>query len=302
MIRKVGYKLGKGFSIVPRRNPIDGSVLLGDDNQELIDSDFVGLRDRYQAFRLNTKAVSKWATWTGAHFSDISLHPAIDMKPRRATPKAVEHRRRITSVKHITVGEVADVVSAKIDLTDPAHACREWRLVEGSSIRAVEGTVVPSAPQRAWEIVDAKQKQVFKVRDNDIVVGLVRPERRNVGLVIDAGGDLVATPEGVALVRMKKNKFGITQEYLFYLLRSETARIQLWTESGGTSYGKLGDGHIKDVIFIAPSTSDIADISKSISSWADSIRAAAKIWCKIGSEKDRVPIINSPMFGLEPEV
>jgi type I restriction enzyme M protein len=121
-------------------------------------------------------------------------------------------------------------------------------------------------------------------------------------LVIDAGSDMVGTPDGIALVRARpKNGDGITQEYLFYALRSEVARLQLWTESGGTSYGKLTDQHIRDLILPKPSPDQLATVTKAVSGWAASIRSASKVWNTIGSDRDRVPIINSPIFGLEPE-
>jgi len=302
LVRRVGYKLGKGFSTIPQRDKTTGAVLLDEDNKELIDSDFIGLQKRFASFRSKTTTNAKWTSWAGAHYSDIARHPALDMKPRRLAPRAVAHRKQVRAGNHVRLGDVADVVTQKIDLTKVPHAVSAWRLIEGSSIRAVEGTVVPSASQRAWEIVEAKQKNVFRATDNDIVVGLVRPERRNVGLLIDSEKDLVGAPDGVALVRVKpSNKHGITQEYLFHILRSETARVQLWTESGGTSYGKLTDDHIKDVAFPLPAAIDIKSVTAAVASWASSIRDASKMWLTIGSVNDRVPIINSPIFGLEPE-
>jgi type I restriction enzyme M protein len=42
------------------------------------------------------------------------------------------------------------------------------------------------------------------VLQNDaIVVGLVRPERRNIGLLLDDSIDIVGAPDGIAVVRVK---------------------------------------------------------------------------------------------------
>ncbi|MDI1296372.1 MAG: hypothetical protein PSY12_10885, partial [bacterium] len=111
----------------------------------------------------------------------------------------------------------------------------------------------------------------------------------------------VGTPDGIAIVRVKKNSAGITQEYLFAALRSEDARIQLWTESGGTSYGKLRDDHILNLRLRNPGADEISRITTVVKDWKKAARSSMALWDVIGTEADRTPIINSPMFGLEPD-
>ncbi|WP_295639638.1 N-6 DNA methylase [Novosphingobium sp.] len=312
LIRKVGFKMGKGFSIEPKRDPKTGDVIRDAENEPIIDSDFLGLRERHSQFRdllnLNLKSKSGSSSkkaipgWSGSRISDIRNHPNLDMKPRRLTKKAVARRAAILSVDHFRLADVADVVSTYIDLQSLPNLGKEWRLVEGTSIRALEGTVVPQEAMQAWEIIDAKQRRVFKIHDGDIVVGLVRPERRNVGIVIDAAKDIVGTPDGVAIVRVKKgNERGITQEFLLAALRSEDCRIQLWTESGGTSYGKLNHDHILGLHIRQPTKADLQKITDSVRRWIKANRDSMTLWNSIGTPSDRKPILNSPMFGLEAE-
>jgi type I restriction enzyme M protein len=47
------------------------------------------------------------------------------------------------------------------------------------------------------------------------------------------------------------------QEWLFAALRSEQCRIQFWTAAGGTSYGKLTEGNIAQVLVPVPSSSEL---------------------------------------------
>lgn len=308
LVRKVGFKMGKGFSIEPMRDPVSGIVIRDSENNPIVDSDFTGLRDRYRAFRTSleadkpkTKKALSLPSWRGARISDILSHSAIDMKPRRLAPKAVKMRSSIAVANNFRLGDVANVLTATIDLQESGNFEKKWRLVEGLSIRAVEGTVVPHSSIQAWQIIEDKQRKVFKLEDGDIVIGLVRPERRNVGILMDAGTDIVGTPDGIAIVRIKKNAAGITQEFLFSALRSEDARIQLWTESGGTSYGKLRDDHILNLRLRHPGPVEVRDITAAVKNWKKAARSSMALWDVIGTEADRTPIINSPMFGLEPE-
>ncbi|UHS55590.1 hypothetical protein [Agrobacterium vaccinii] len=228
-------------------------------------------------------------------------HANLDMKPRRLSRKAIVRKSEIENGASFLLGDVADVVEGTIDLLSPIHFKDSWRLVEGICIRAVEGTVIPHEQVRAWEIIEEKQRRVYRLSDRDIVVGLVRPERRNIGMLMDEGKDVVATTDGTAVVRVRpKNGLGITQEYLFAALRSEDSRIQLWTESGGTSYGKLNRDHILNLRIRKPGSEELKRISKSVVDWRHSTIASMDSWKKIGTADDRTPIVNSPMFGLEP--
>jgi type I restriction enzyme M protein len=175
-----------------------------------------------------------------------------------------------------------------------------WRFVEGSDIRAVEGTVVPKWPCRGWEIANEKKPSVYRLNYGDIIVGLVRPERRNIGMLLDKGNDLIGIPDGIAVIRLKQEKTKeFSQEWLFAELRSERSRLQLWTESGGTSYGKLNHNHLSDLALIQPDIEEVKNISKRVRKWKNSATAMTKAWSGIGSDEDRIPIINSPITGLE---
>ena len=131
------------------------------------------------------------------------------------------------------------------------------------------------------------------------MVGLVRPERRNIGFVLYDRGDLVGSPDGVAVVRLNAqiNK-KYSSEWLFATLRSESTRLQLWTESGGTSYGKLTRQHILDILLPDPEPRVSKGIADSVRKWAVEMKSAIDIWQTIGAEEDRIPIINSPIFEM----
>jgi type I restriction enzyme M protein len=87
------------------------------------------------------------------------------------------------------------------------------------------------------------------------------------------------------------------QEWLFTALRSEGARIQFWTESGGTSYGKLDLEQIRNVFLPSDSASRLVDAAAA-RKWMATVEAMHESWVEVGRENDRRPILNSPLIGL----
>jgi hypothetical protein len=85
---------------------------------------------------------------------------------------------------------------------------------------------------------------------------------------------------------------------LFAALRSEQCRLQFWTAAGGTSYGKLTDSNIDQVLIPVPPNSELNRIAEQVRTWAATVRSGLDEWSNLGSEADRKPIINSSGFGL----
>jgi type I restriction enzyme M protein len=306
IVRKVGYKLGTGFAQSVRRDPESGEELRDEDNFPIIDSDFEGVRERFTKFSDKfswQKAVDEQEIpgpdWQGARISDVLDHPNLDLKPRRLSPKALINKRKVSGEKAIRLGDVAEVVTETIDLSN--FRSSEFKLVEGLDIRAVEGIISPQYAQRGWQIIEKKSKNAFIINRLDIVVGLVRPERRNIGICLDYSDNVVGTPDGVCIVRVKnefKDRYPLG--WIFQQLRSEESRIQFWTESGGTSYGKLTSDQISDLLLHNDSDEQIARASEAFEEWVLAYEKIMSVWKKMGSSEDRMPIINSPIFGLEP--
>ncbi|MDP1720947.1 MAG: N-6 DNA methylase [Candidatus Nanopelagicaceae bacterium] len=302
LVRKVGYKLGTGFSVIPKKDPESGLELRNESNELILDTDFNRVRAGYRKFIEATVDGTRIPTdWLGATLDDIANDSKLDMKPRRLTPKALANLADIKNGNHVRLGDIADVMEDTIDLlSNEVGAAQKRRLVEGMDIRAIEGTVIPQESQRCWSIAERKSRLMYPLGRGDIVVGLVRPERRNIGLLLDDGDDVVGSPDGVAVVRPKD---GLQSEYpfswLFATLRSEACRLQFWTESGGTSYGKLTKDQIREVLIPLPDLEDRLAIATKIDEWAAHMTGAMSGWQSVGSPADRKPIMNSAIFGLE---
>lgn len=300
LVRKVGYKLGRGFPPTVLRDPETGLQIMGSDNEPLLDTDFTNIRATFDQFHQGSDSDDDWR---GARYSDVAQHPGLDLKPRRLMPRALENIKRLRATSHVRLRDIADVIEPEFDIT--ASPADVLQLVEGQSIRAVEGTVIPHSPERAWAIAQRKTGLVYRLQDNDIVVGLVRPERRNVGLLLltDRGREsvpVVGSPDGVAIVRVRPDAAdAYPQGWLFAMLRSERSRLQLWTESGGTSYGKLTTDQIRDLVLPRQRKDRRVRTNDAVTKWAESMRTGLEAWQSIGSEEDRAPILNSAIYGLE---
>jgi type I restriction enzyme M protein len=292
MVRNVGYKLGGDGGSIPLRDPETGIEIRDSENEIVLASDFDRVLEEYREFRR-----SRGRNWTAAYKSDITDRPTLDMKPRRLVPKALENWRQIEAGEHVRLGDIADVVAERIDLLE-IGASELRRPVEGQSIRAIEGIVTPGFPERCWSIAQRKTRMVCPLKHGDIIVGLVRPERRNIGVLLDRGDDMVAIPDGVAVVRVREEfaeKY--PQKWLFSVLRSEQVRIQAWTEAGGTSYGKLDSDDIRNLLLPSDEASRMS-AAAAARKWMDAVEVMYEVWGNVGSVSDRRPILNSPLIGL----
>lgn len=298
LVRKVGYKLGKGFFTIPMRDPETGLEIRDEDNAFVIDTDFLRVRDNFLKFLKISGSPGFSKEWKGARVGDIVSHALLDMKPRRLSTKALDNVRAITSGKFVRLADVADIIDLAEEFKVPVD--QYIYLVEGQDIRAVEGTVVLKDAERRWEVEVRKTNKAYALIKGDIVLGLVRPERRNIGLYTHSEENVYASPDGVAVVRARPElQAEYPIEWVFQALRTEQCRLQFWTESGGTSYGKLTLDQIRNVLIPVPSHAEIDRIKKSVMIWADSISNTTSAFHEIWADSDKKAILNSPLIGLE---
>ena len=297
LVRNVGYKLGKGFSTIPLRDektglelrePITGNML--------VDTDFRRVKSNFETFiKLNKQG--SYIDWDGAHLSDITEHPQLDMKPRRLTRNALVNLNSILIRPHKQLYEIAEVLTDTTSFADIVRADEQIFLVEGQDIRALEGTVILKASEERWQVEVRKTDKGYHLQHKDIIIGLVRPERRNIGLYLDSKSNVFGSPDGIAVVRQTDSRYPI--EWIFQVLRTEQTRIQFWTESGGTSYGKLTTEQIKNVFVPIPSESEIKAITQKVQKWATAQQSVQNTFNEIWDEEDKRAILNSPIIGLE---
>jgi type I restriction enzyme M protein len=294
MVRRVGYKLGGDYGVTPLRDPETGTEIRDDKNELVLDSHFHRVLEEYAA-----TPKRKTASWEGATLNDIESRRDLDMKPRRLVPAALRNIRSLSAKKAIRLGDVAEVMRVTVDLLEDIGSAELRRIVEGQYIRAIEGIVVPQFPEKCWSIAERKQRNVFSLLPGDVIVGLVRPERRNVGMLLDDGDDVVGSPDGLAVVRPKSDRAAeYPAEWLFAALRAEPSRLQLWTEAGGTSYGKLNADQIEEILLDPSDLATRKAIADDVKTWVKSVRGMLGTWDTIGTFADRRPILNSPLTGL----
>ena len=118
-------------------------------------------------------------------------------------------------------------------------------------------------------------------------------------MLLEDGDDIVGSPDGLCIVRVKKEfEQEFPPEWLFSVLRSEPIRLQLWTESGGTSYGKLNGDQIGATLIPVATPKERMAIAARVEAWTESVRSNIAAWSEVGLEGDRRPILNSPLTGL----
>lgn len=294
MVRRVGYKLGGDFAPVPLRSRATGLPIRDDDNRIVLDSDLPRVLREF--IEVPSRVTPEW---NGATVADIASRADLDMKPRRLVPRALENIQMLKADGAMRLGDVASVLEEKIDLLNDVGADRRRRVVEGRHIQAIEGLVKPDFPERCWAIAERKHRKVYRLMSEDVIVGVVRPERRNVGILLDESDDIVGSPDGLAVVRSRPgNDDEYPIEWLFAALRSEEIRLQFWTEAGGTSYGKLTPRQVGRVLIPVRTKDERQAIARTVRIWIDMAREYSSAWSQIGTPRDRFPIINSPLYGL----
>lgn len=300
LVRKVGYKLGKGFFPEALRDSDSGLEIRDASNKPIIATDFERVRKNFNSF-MDMKKNGQLDKWQGAHVSDILNHPQLDMKPRRLSYKALANIKRITEGTYVRLGDIAEVVDKTVDIQIIFEPHELLHLIEGQDIRAVEGVLVLKDAEKRWKVEQRKSNKVYPVMQSDIIVGLVRPERRNIGLFThNECGHVFASPDGVAVVRSRpESEEQYPIEWIFQALRTEQCRIQFWTESGGTSYGKLTLDQIRNVLIPLPKQDRITEIANNVRAWSETVAQATVKFHEIWDSSDKVAILNSPLIGLE---
>lgn len=302
LVRKVGYKLGKGFFSIPLRDEQTGLEMRDVDNNILIDTDFRRVKNNFLKF-LSLQNNSTSELWDGALIQDILSHPQLDMKPRRINFKALFNVKQIKTGNHVRLMDVAEVVDEAVDFKNAHKESDLIHMIEGQDIRAVEGVIVLKDREKCWQVAVRKTTKGYAVTHRDIVIGLVRPERRNIGFYTHSVKPVYASMDGVAIVRERSETAkDYPIEWIFQALRTEACRLQFWTESGGTSYGKLTLEQIKNVLIPVPGLEEIAIITQSVKDWARSVSETSIKFEKIWDFHDKVAIVNSPIIGLEAEL
>lgn len=298
MVRKVGYKLGKGFFTIPLRDAESGLEIRDERNRPIIDTDFRKVKRNFLAFMASTNTAQ--SVWKGGRESNIRSHPLLDMKPRRLSHRALNNVSSITNGPHARLSDIAEIVEDTVTFSDIYAESDSLYLIEGQDIRAVEGVVVLKGSEKRWEVEVRKTHRAYKAKAGDIVIGLVRPERRNVGLFTYAHDNVYASPDGAALIRARNDLKGeYPIEWIFQALRTEQCRIQFWTESGGTSYGKLTLSQIANVLIPLPPKKMRQTIAAAVREWSASVAEVNRKFHRIWDAGDKVAILNSPLIGLE---
>jgi type I restriction enzyme M protein len=160
LVRKVGYKLGKGFFPEALKDSNSGLEMRDASNKPIISTDFARVSNNFNSF-MDMEKNGRLEEWRGARVSDILNHPQLDMKPRRLSYKALANIRGIVGVDYIRLGDIAEVVDKTVDLQKLFEPHELLHLIEGQDIRAVEGAVVLKDAEKRWKVEQRKTNKGY---------------------------------------------------------------------------------------------------------------------------------------------
>jgi type I restriction enzyme M protein len=129
MVRKVGFKMGKGNQSLYIRDSETGEEVRDEQNDKIPDSDFHRVCAGFDSFT----AASQWdrrlhvvgSAWAAARVNDINRHANLDMKPRRLMPRALDNVNKVKAAPHKRLDELADVVEETINILETGGTGQE---------------------------------------------------------------------------------------------------------------------------------------------------------------------------------
>lgn len=99
-------------------------------------------------------------------------------------------------------------------------------------------------------VADAPSRARMLVEGGDILVSLTRPDRGAIALLDDDSEEQVAST-GFSVLR-EVDEAKVSPEFLWYLLRSETSRAQMFYRASGGNYPAITDDELARVLIVVP--------------------------------------------------
>jgi type I restriction enzyme M protein len=164
IIDRVGWITGdKRNAAVYKRDTTDGTFLLDDDDQLILDSDF----DRTLAAVRNGDAAQyhEWLTqgittdpgadpgWT-VSARQIANDPLLTLDPKRSSRKYLDLKSSVTSKPHFVLGEIADFIPERTTSAGTRVKADPARLYGHVEIQDVEMGSYRWHDRRGWELPD----------------------------------------------------------------------------------------------------------------------------------------------------
>lgn len=178
MIENVGWNLGDKKA-APRfqRMPEDGSYIIGENGQRMLDSDFAAVladlrtSDATKYFKWLTKgqAVEGKKGWS-VSIEEILKDPDLTIDPKRHCQKFVTLRKDIAKNKYFKLGDVVDFISEKTTSKGKRAKKTDQTLYRYIEIQNIGYGDYQTAECRGWELPDRAK---HFAEEGDIYIGAI---------------------------------------------------------------------------------------------------------------------------------
>ena len=283
IIENVGWNLGDKKA-APRylRNLEDGSYIVGDDGERLLDADFSSALNDLRSSKAtkdfpwlisgiaNQRQSGGWSVSIKDVLSDADL--TID--PKRHCKKFVSLRNALSKRPHFTLGSVVDFIREKTSSSGKAIKRESKAQYEYVEIQNIGHGDFKSIPCRGWELPDRAR---HFAEENDIYIGSIWSSVTKWCLIPDNATNLVVT-NGCHRLRVKPGKEKYLPDIAAFLCTEAYAVQMRAFARGSDGLAEVTEDDVSNIIvpelskaareqitpFIANLTSGIPDVKSKI--------------------------------------
>jgi type I restriction enzyme M protein len=245
LLESVGWSVGdKGGERVFKRDPENGSYVLDQANEKIIDADFDRVLKEFlsskpaEVFPWIAEGRSAGAGGWSINIGHVLARDDLSIDPKRWCERVSLVRKKIKKVDHFALGEILDVIPV---VGIPKEKSKIYRYVDIEA--TADGVAMPSA-MRGWQLPDRAR---HRAQAGDIYVGKVWS---SVGKWFVAGqecDDLIVT-NGFHRMRLKEGKSDLLLD-LLAALNTEAYRIQARAfATGSDGLADLSEDNLIDIV------------------------------------------------------
>jgi len=222
LVERVGWDAGnKKSTLLYKRNQEDGSLIITDTGEPIIDCDFYEILNRISSS--NATAFFGWLNnseskqpevegWT-VNISDIYSDKDLTLDPKRHSRKTVELRKELIAGEHLTLGELVDFIPERMTSTG-----RRIKITPSATYHYVEIQDIGfgsyySNKLRGWELPSRAR---HFAESYDIFFGSIWGSATKWCFIPKACNNIVVT-NGCFRCRMKPNMMKYLPDLLSYL-------------------------------------------------------------------------------------
>ena len=301
MVERIGWEAGnKKATPIYKKNLEDGSLIINDNGEPIIDCDFTEILDRISVsdaalyfnwlkreLNPNTQAEG-WSINISYVYSDADL----TLDPKRFSKKVVELRTSLMKVEHLVLGDLVDFIPEKQTSNTKKVKIEPSKVYQYVEIQDIGFGDYYSNELRGWELPSRAR---HFAEPGDIYFGSIWGSSVKWCIIPENSEDTVVT-NGCFRCRIKKDMIKFLPDLLSYM-NTEGWGIQMRSFARGSDgLAEISEDDAKKIIIPVldeESREDIAKIIESLNSGRSTVKSLTKSLQKSGrvtyNEPDKRP-------------